>query len=85
MTLYDGGNKYVMSGFSATNNSFLKYEMETIGTASSCAEPVEHSSLQDEATPSINHEIPFSSMTGMVRWNKVESVKRYVAVTIECR
>ena len=84
LTSYDWGHKYAMSGYSLYNNTVLKYEMETFGTASNCAERQEYEYFDIKTIPSVNHNVPFVSMLGVVKWKQLEFKQRRVSISIDC-
>lgn len=76
--------KYVMSGFSRSDNNWLKYEMETFGSNSLCAEKVDYKYYAGQTLSSINEESGFSTIMGKVTWENISYERRYLGVHKEC-
>lgn len=84
MSTYKNQTKYVMSGFSRSNNNWLKYEMETFGSNSLCAEKVDYKYYAGQTLSSINEESGFTTIMGQVKWENISYERRYLGVHKEC-
>lgn len=84
MSTYKNQTKYVMSGFSRSDNNWLKYEMETFGSNSLCAEKVDYKYYAGQTLSSINEESGFSTIMGKVTWENISYERRYLGVHKEC-
>ena len=69
LTIYNGANNYVISGYNKNDLSTLKYEMETWGTKPKCIDGKDYEYLRMPIIKSMNYVNPFVSagfVCGMV-------------------
>lgn len=62
MDRYNGGTQYLLNGYSRTNDIWVKYETETFGNSSSCAEMVQPEFVKVSPMGAVEDIEPFDNM-----------------------
>lgn len=78
------GNKYILSGHKISTPTTLMYQMNTYGTFSECAEPIDYTPEQGKEISSWIFERRFSHRVWKPEINAVEGGIEYLPLYIEC-